>query len=134
MTEVFLNGKFVGEVENAEEFIENFKNERRQVNISYQVNIRHDEDLNQVLIESSRGRVMRPVIIVKEGIPLLTDKHIKQLQRNEINWNDLLQQGIVEFLDASEEENRSLLFRPSLTVPVTIEREFTMGDHSHSVW
>ncbi len=117
MTEVFLNGKFAGDVENKDEFIESFKSERRQGGIHYQANVSYDHELDQLMIESSRGRVLRPLIIVKEGIPLLTDKHIKQLQKNEINWTDLVQQGIIEFLDAAEEENSLVAFREDELTP-----------------
>jgi DNA-directed RNA polymerase subunit B' len=121
MTEVFLNGKFIGETEAHEKFLQDFKNERRQSLISHQINIRYDEDLDQIFIDSSRGRVQRPLIIVKEGVPLLTEKHIKQLQKNELNWTDLLNQGIIEFLDASEEENSLISFK---------EEELT-NEHTH---
>ncbi len=117
MTEIFLNGKYTGKTENSEEFIDAFKNERRQANIPHQVNIYFDKELDQIMIESSRGRVLRPLIIVKEGIPQLTDKHIKQLQKNELNWNDLVQQEVIEFLDAAEEENSLIAFREDDLTP-----------------
>lgn len=117
MSEVLLNGKFIGEVENSTEFIQNFKNERRQTNINHNVNIRYDQDLDQVIIDSSRGRVLRPLIIVKDGMPLLTENHIKQLQKNELSWTDIVNQGVIEFLDASEEEDALIAFRDSELTP-----------------
>ncbi|HDD70913.1 MAG TPA: DNA-directed RNA polymerase subunit B, partial [Candidatus Woesearchaeota archaeon] len=117
MTEVLLNGKYIGDVDDAREFVESFKTQRRQAAISYQVNIRYDEGIDQVFIDSSRGRVMRPLVVVKDGIPLLTEKHIKQLQRNELSWDELVKQGVIEFLDASEEEDALVAFKEEDLTP-----------------
>ncbi len=108
--EVYLNGKFVGEVDDALEFVERVKQDRRSGALSIEVNVHHEKALNQVYIESSRGRCRRPLIIVKDGMPLLTERHVSQLEKGELSWSDLVAQGIVEFLDASEEENCLIAF------------------------
>ena len=110
MTEVYLNGKFAGEVENSSEFIERIKSDRRSGVMSANVNFYYEEKLDQIFVESLRGRTRRPLIIVKDSIPLLTEKHIKQLQKKEITWKDLTDQGIIEYIDAAEEENALVAF------------------------
>ena len=105
MTEVYLNNKFVGEVDDALMFAEQFKTERRKGAISSNVNIYHDEKNDEIKIEASKGRARRPLIVVKNGVPLLTEKHIESLEKGELAWSDLIQQGIIEYLDAAEEEN-----------------------------
>jgi DNA-directed RNA polymerase subunit B' len=104
MAEVYLNSKFIGNVDDAKSFIDNFVLERRNDKISNNLNIRLVEEYDQIFIESSKGRLRRPLIIVKDGKPLITEKHLKQLEKNEINWTDLLKQGLIEYLDATEEE------------------------------
>ncbi|MEA3430007.1 MAG: DNA-directed RNA polymerase subunit B [Nanoarchaeota archaeon] len=105
MAEVYINYKFIGTVEDPKIFLESFKDERRKGNLSHNVNIFYKEDSNEIHIESSKGRARRPIIVVKEGQPLITEQHIKQLEKNEITWSDLIKQGVIEYLDASEEEN-----------------------------
>jgi len=98
MSEVYLNGKFAGEVDNARDFIQKIKQERRSGALPNEVNVYYDEVLNNVHVEASRGRCRRPLVIVKDGMPALTDKHVKQLQKGEIAWSDLIAQGVIEFL------------------------------------
>ncbi|MBI4150579.1 DNA-directed RNA polymerase subunit B [Candidatus Woesearchaeota archaeon] len=117
MVEVFLNGNYVGDVEHKDDFLKQIRTERRKGVLSSQVNLRYDDALQQIFIESRRGRLRRPLIIVRDGIPMLTEKHIKQLQKNEMAWNDLIEQGIIEFLDASEEENALIAFQESELSP-----------------
>jgi DNA-directed RNA polymerase subunit B len=109
-TEVFLNGKFVGFTDDAPHYAQQVRAERRKGAISNSVNVHHDKDSNQVLIEAGRGRARRPLIVVKDGMPMLTDKHVKQLQKNEITWTDLVEQGVIEYLDAAEEEDCLVAF------------------------
>jgi len=110
MSEVYLNGKFVGEVENPAEFTEKVKGERRKGAISENLNVYYDKKTNNVQINDDKGRLRRPLIVVKDGEPLLRDEHIKKLQKNEILFSDLVKQGVVEYLDASEEENAFVAF------------------------
>ncbi len=121
MADVYLNNKFVGTVENPQEFRQSLIEERRKGAIDKNMNVYHNADSNEVWIENSKGRVRRPLIVVKYGQPLLTDKHIQQLQKNEINWSDLVNQGVAEYLDAMEEENALVAF---------YEHELTK-DHTH---
>ena len=94
-TEVYLNYKFQGEIKGAEEFVENIIAERRKGNISKELNIYYDKKTDRILLDTSKGRARRPLIIVRDGKSLVTDNHIKQLEKNEIKWSDLVQQGLV---------------------------------------
>src|SRR5574341_741595 len=110
MSEVYLNGKFVGDVDNGQEYARKVRTDRRSGALSNNVNVHYDEVLDEVRIESARGRCRRPLIVVNEGMPALTDKHVKQLQKGEITWSDLVDQGVIEFIDAAEEENCLIAF------------------------
>tara|TARA_Y100000034_G_scaffold136768_1_gene215610 strand:- start:42135 stop:43937 length:1803 start_codon:yes stop_codon:yes gene_type:complete len=105
MTEVYLNFKFVGTVENADEFVQRVIDERRKNTLPKKVNIFYEDVADEVYVSCSKGRLRRPLIVVKDGKPLLTEAHIKQIEKNEISWQDLVDQGIIEYLDAGEEEN-----------------------------
>ena len=110
MTDVYLNNKFVGTIENAAEFVQRIIDERRKGVIDNNVNVLYSERDDEVFVENSKGRVRRPLIVVKDGKSLLTDKHIQQLEKDEISWSDLVKQGVIESLDPLEEERAYVAF------------------------
>ncbi|USN45604.1 MAG: DNA-directed RNA polymerase subunit B [Candidatus Woesearchaeota archaeon] len=110
MTDVFLNSIYVGTVKNRDDFIEKVVTERRMNRLPGMLNIENDDVRDRVYIELDHGRVVRPLIVVREGKSTLTDKHVEQLERNEISFSDLVKQGVVEYLDAAEEENALVAF------------------------
>ena len=121
MTEVFMNSKFAGEVDDAQKFVNSIIEERRKGNLTYNVNVRYDEESDLVNVECSKGRLVRPLIVVKNGKSMLTEKHAQQLDKKELEWEDLLKQGIIEYVDAAEEENTLIGF---------FEEELT-PEHTH---
>lgn len=110
MSDCYVNGTYVGMVENPEDFVQQIRNERRKGVISSQVNVYLHGTTKDVHVDSTPGRVRRPLIVVKEGKPLLTEQHIRQLAKNELSWNDLVEQGVIELIDAGEEENCLVAF------------------------
>ena len=121
MAEVYLNGKFVGDIENPMEFRDKIVAERRNNKINNNLNVMFNSEDGNLYIESNKGRIRRPLIIVKDGKPLLTDNHIKQLEEDKLNFSDLVKQGVIEYIDAGEEENLLVAFT---------EKELT-PEHTH---
>ncbi|MBR9675499.1 DNA-directed RNA polymerase subunit B [Candidatus Woesearchaeota archaeon] len=117
--EVYVNSKILGETDNPKSFIDSFKEERRKGKLPSDVSIKQDE--NEIHIATSKGRVTRPLIVVKNSKSLLTPKQVEQLEKNEITYSDLIIQGVIENLDAAEEENALVAFK---------EEELT-SEHTH---
>jgi len=105
MVDVYYNEKFVGEVKEGQEFIKKFIEERRNSRLPKELNINYDTDFKCVYINASKGRARRPLIVVENGKSKLTDQLLKKLEDREIEWDDLIKQGVVEYIDADEEEN-----------------------------
>ncbi len=102
---VFLNGRFMGFVESGESFARDLRDKRRRGEVDPQVNVAFFEKTNEIFINSDEGRARRPLVVVKNGKPALKEEHVEKINKGELSWNDLVKQGIVEYLDAEEEEN-----------------------------
>ncbi|MBI2142322.1 DNA-directed RNA polymerase subunit B [Candidatus Woesearchaeota archaeon] len=125
MADVYLSGKFLGTTENPQEFVRSVIDERRKGAISDNVNISYSEEADEVNIEAAKGRLRRPLILVREGKPLLTEQHIKQLEKKEITWSDLVKQGIIEYLDTAEEDGALVAFFEGELTPKHTHLEIT---------
>ena len=108
---VFLDGRVVGTVNDAERFLEKIKKKRRSGLLSHHINVVFFPEFEEVHINSDSGRLQRPLIIVENGKPKLTEKIIEKLESDQMSWQGLLRQGIVEYLDADEEDNALVALR-----------------------
>ena len=64
-------------------------------------------------IATDGGRLVRPLIIIDNKVPRLKQSHIRQLSIGIRNFEDLLKDGILEFLDVNEESNALIALNES---------------------
>lgn len=119
---VYLNGKLAGRHEDGRRLVSEIIARRRRGEISHEVNVEYFEKIGEVYINTDGGRSRRPLIVVEEGKSKLTDEVKEKIQRGELEWNDLVKSGIVEYLDPGEED--------SLAYIAVREEELT-PEHTH---
>jgi DNA-directed RNA polymerase subunit B len=102
---VYINGRLIGFHENAQAITDKLVNARREAKISKQLNIAFHKDTNEVYINTDAGRLQRPLIIVKDAKSTYTEELAKQLKEGKISFGQLLEKGVIEYLDSEEEEN-----------------------------
>ncbi|MHA2183120.1 MAG: DNA-directed RNA polymerase subunit B, partial [Promethearchaeota archaeon] len=102
---VFLNGKLVGIHQQYNPFIRQLREKRRKGEISQHVNIGYYHDSREIQINCDAGRATRPLFVLKNKMPLILKEDIEKLKLNKYIWSDLVQKGVIEYLDAEEEEN-----------------------------
>jgi DNA-directed RNA polymerase subunit B len=102
---VYLNGDLIGMHPDPEGLIQKIKAWRRKGLLSNEINIYFDEERKNIAINCDAGRVRRPLLVVKDGKILLKDTHLRALKRGKLSWEDLINEGIVEYVDTEEEEN-----------------------------
>ncbi len=121
MTDVFLDGEILGEVESPEDVREQLVEKRREGDIQEEISVYYAEDKDEVRINTDSGRVLRPVIIVEDGEALLSEDDEEKLVEGEISLEDLEEEGKIEYLDAEEEENAY----------VAMDRDEITDEHTH---
>jgi DNA-directed RNA polymerase subunit B' len=114
---IYVNGNLIGTHPSPKEFVNKLRDLRRKGKISRQTNIAYFEDTNEVVINTDAGRARRPLIVVENGKPKLTEAHVEALKKGEMDWDDLIEEGIVEYLDSEEEENAYIAVRPEDLTP-----------------
>jgi DNA-directed RNA polymerase subunit B len=102
---VYLNGDFIGYHDDPATLTETLRNLRRSGKLSTEVNVKYDSNTNEVIINCDRGRLRRPLLVVKDGKTVLNEEMLEKLKMGEYTVNDLISEGAIEWLDAEEEEN-----------------------------
>jgi DNA-directed RNA polymerase subunit B len=107
---IFVDGKLIGYIEDGSHLANTLKNLRRNGKIHPHVGIYFYSSLNEnatkrLYISCNSGRVLRPLAIVKEGKSLMTSEVVEKINKKFLSWIDLIYMGIIELVDANEEEN-----------------------------
>jgi DNA-directed RNA polymerase II subunit RPB2 len=109
-TKIFVNGCWVGLHRDPEDLVSTLKSLRRNVNLPVEVGVVWDLRDRELRLYSDAGRCCRPLFIVENQKLKITREHITKLTtRSEdgekYGWTNLMAEGLVEFIDTSEEES-----------------------------
>ena len=118
---VFVDGALIGLDDDAKALVANIRSMRRQGAISSEVNVSHKEYNGDVVILTDRGRARRPLIVLKNGEPFITIEDLAKLAKKEVDITSFVQRGLIEFIDAEEEEDLLIAMNPENVTP----------DHTH---
>jgi DNA-directed RNA polymerase subunit B len=107
---VFVDGKLIGYAENGRGTSDTLRNLRRSGKIHPHVGVYfyssgNPNATNRLYVSCNAGRVLRPLAIIGEGKSLVTNEIIEKISKKFLSWSDLLYMGIIELVDANEEEN-----------------------------
>jgi len=102
---VYVNGSLVGTHPDPEQLAEQIREARRRGDVSDMVNVSIKERTREVIINADAGRARRPLIVVEDGEPLLSDEEIEAVEAGELSFEQLVDRGYIEFIDAEEEED-----------------------------
>jgi len=109
---IHVNGDIFGLHKRPQKLVSQFKRRRRSGRIRPEVSIRHDLENRDVFINTDRGRMLRPLLIIDHGSLQITKMHLDGLRSGEIAFSDLVSGGVIEWVDAEEEEDLLVAPRP----------------------
>ena len=122
-TKIFVNGCWVGLHRQPDELVSTLRSLRRNQNLPVDVAVVWDIRAKELRLYSDPGRICRPLFIVDSAMNDATGDGVSTLRLNKshINrirdsgmtdditqlyqWKHLMSDGIVEFIDANEEES-----------------------------
>jgi DNA-directed RNA polymerase beta subunit len=93
---VFINGLVLGIHSQPYVFVSELRSLRRSGRLGEFVAIHIDEKQRCIYISADSGRVCRPLIIVKNGLPLISTRHIRELELGLRSFGDLIIEGRIE--------------------------------------
>ena len=68
--------------------------------------------MDEVIINCDEGRLRRPLVVLKNGKTVLTRKHLEDVREGTLAWSDLIREGVIEWIDAEEEEDALIAVEP----------------------
>jgi len=129
-TKVFVNGVWQGVHRAPAELLDTIKRLRRCGDIEPEVSVMRDVRERELRVFTDGGRVCRPLFIVENQQLLLKKEHVEWLSNgcvtasedpdaeipedegSPFGWSQLVANGIVEYLDAEEEETVMICMTP----------------------
>jgi len=102
-TKVFLNGLLCGITYDPNGLVEEIKQFREIKMLPYDVSVSYDPIDDEINIYSDEGRLLRPVFTVEKN-------KLKITKDDGINWDKLLEQGLIKYVDNSEINNAVVAF------------------------
>jgi DNA-directed RNA polymerase III subunit RPC2 len=92
---VFLNGSILGITHRAEKFVRDFRHMRRAGRVSEFVSIFINDHQKTINLSSDGGRICRPLIIVENRQPRVTQQHInvskkKKTKKKKIHFDSIM--------------------------------------------
>jgi DNA-directed RNA polymerase beta subunit len=119
---VFVDGVMVGFHDDGRKLAADLRGLRREGLLSRSVNIAYYRvgSVEEVVVNTDAGRVRRPFIVVRGGVPTIS-QYAMLVRQGSVGFDDLVNLGVVEFLDADEEACMRIAQSPS---------EVT-SDHTH---
>ena len=136
-TKVFVNGVWVGVHRDPQQLVNTVQYLRRNGTISFEISLVRDVRDREFKIFTDAGRVMRPLLVIdnnprseRKGNLVLSREHVNKLLDSKdvdtngmseeevassdaiFGWQDLVKAGVVEYLDAEEEETSMIVMSP----------------------
>ena len=119
-SKIFINGSWVGITNNPEDIMERLIGQRRKACISKEISIVNNFMNKEIRIYTDSGRSLRPLFVVEKyknennetsSKLKITKQNIRDLTDQKMKFDDLVDNGVIEFLDVEEEESSMIAMK-----------------------
>jgi len=114
-TRIFVDGKLIGYHQDGDKLVNSLRELRRSSSLHPHIGIsihkpEQEGATKRLYVNCNAGRVLRSLIIIKDGKSVLTQDLLDKVTKKLVSWNDLIRMGVIELVDANEEENCLITF------------------------
>ena len=114
---IFINGCWVGVVDNPSEIYNSLKEKKYQGIINIYTSIIFDCKTAEIRICNDGGRLTRPLLRVENNHLVIKKSVINDIKKSDLTWNDLLtncklRESIIEYIDPDEQEHSLIAMKP----------------------
>ena len=119
-SKIFINGSWVGITNNPEDIMKRLVGQRRKDDISKEISIVNNFMNKEIRIYTDSGRSLRPLFVVEKyknennetsSRLKITKQDIRDLTDQKMKFDDLVDNGVIEFLDVEEEESSMIAMK-----------------------
>ena len=119
-SKIFINGSWVGITNNPEVIMKLLVRQRREACISKEISIVNNFMNKEIRIYTDSGRSLRPLFVVEKyknennetsSRLKITKQDIRDLTDQKMKFDDLVDNGVIEFLDVEEEESSMIAMK-----------------------
>jgi DNA-directed RNA polymerase II subunit RPB2 len=114
---LFINGAWIGNVMDPITLYNLLKEKKHKGIINIYTSIIFDVRRKEIRICNEAGRLMRPLLRVKDNKLIVNKSIIARIRKQELNWDDLLtdcklDEAIIEYIDAAEQNFSMIAMSP----------------------
>ncbi|KAI9647456.1 DNA-directed RNA polymerase III complex subunit Rpc2 [Ciborinia camelliae] len=120
---IFVNGTPLALTRQPKKFLNSFRKFRRMGRISEYISIFINHHSTSVHIATDEGRICRPLIIVENKKPKVTKRHLEELRKGTMDFDDFLYKGLLEYVDCNEENDSNIAIRENYINEATTHLE-----------
>ncbi len=115
---VFLNGRWLGVTKDPIELYNDLKNKKYMGILNIYTSIMFNYENKEIYVWNDVGRLIRPLLKVKNNRLVLTREIINKLKTNELEWNDLflnhkIEESVLEYIDCQQQSHEMISITPS---------------------
>lgn len=114
---VFVNGKWSGVSNDPVDLYNDLKMKKSKGIINIYTSIVFKYHTKEIFISNEYGRLLRPLLKVKDNHLLITKKIVNDINTGGLSWDDLLlniklDESVIEYVDPEEQASSMIAFKP----------------------
>ena len=118
LVKLYINGAWLGNVKEPMQVYEMLKTRKCKGIINVYTSITFDVRRKEIRVCNDAGRLMRPLLRVRNNKLLVTPAIIAKIREQKLNWDDLLtdcklDEAIIEYVDAAEQNYSMIAMTPT---------------------